>query len=126
MTEISTPSVLLSLPAGAVQAGLRGTSDRAAQLASSLLAWEDVLSICQTVQGISGPMESRQNIRCMQMFTGAFMYAAGNHIGIGYGSCSGMVGGAPLNQLPDGAKANSLFGWGIAHETEAVRATLSS
>ncbi len=116
VTEISTPSVLLSLPAGAVQAGLRGTSDRAAQLASSLLAWEDVLSICQTVQGISGPMESRQNIRCMQMFTGAFMYAAGNHIGIGYGSCSGMVGGAPLSQLPGGATANSLFGWGIAHE----------
>jgi len=116
VTEISTPSVLLSLPAGAVQAGLSRVSDRAAQLENSLLAWEDVLSICQTVQGISGPMESRQNIRCMQMFTGAFMYAAGNHIGIGYGSCSGMVGGAPLSQLPDGAAANSLFGWGIAHE----------
>lgn len=116
VTEISTPSVLLSLPAGAVQAGLSWVSDRAAQLENSLLAWEDVLSICQTVQGISGPMESRQNIRCMQMFTGAFMYAAGNHIGIGYGSCSGMVGGAPLSQLPGGAAANSLFGWGIAHE----------
>ena len=115
VTEISTPSVLLSLPAGAVQAGLSWVSDRAAQLENSLLAWEDVLSICQTVQGISGPMESRQNIRCMQMFTGAFMYAAGNHIGIGYGSCSGMVGGAPLSQLA-GATANSLFGWGIAHE----------
>ncbi len=116
VTEISTPSVLLSLPAGAVQAGLSRVSDRAAQLENSLLAWEDVLSICQTVQGISGPMESRQNIRCMQMFTGAFMYAAGSHIGIGYGSCSGMVGGTPLSRLPAGATANSLFGWGIAHE----------
>lgn len=116
VTEISTPSVLLSLPAGAVQAGLSRVSDRAAQLENAVLAWEDVLSICRTVQGIGGTMESRQNIRCMQMFSGAFMYAAGSHIGIGYGSCAGMVGGAPLSSLPDGAKGNSLFGWGIAHE----------
>ena len=115
VTEISTPSVLLSLPAGAVQAGLR-QADRAAQLENSVLAWEDVMSICRTVQGIGGTMESRQNIRCMQMFSGAFMYAAGSHIGIGYGSCAGMVGGAPLSQLPDNAARNSLFGWGIAHE----------
>ena len=66
-----------------LQLRLDEAEDRAAQLENSLLAWEDVLSICQTVQGISGPMESRQNIRCMQMFTGAFMYAAGSHIGIG-------------------------------------------
>ena len=114
VTEISTPSVLLSLPAGAVQAGLRG--DRAAQLESSVLAWEDLLSLCRTVQGISVTMESRQNIRCMQMFSGAFMYAAGNHVGIGYGSCAGMTGGAPLSSLPQGARSNGLFGWGIAHE----------
>ena len=116
VTEISTPSVLLSLPAGAVQAGLSRASDRAAQLENAVLAWKDVMDVCQTVQGISGAMESRQNIRCMQMFTGAFMYAAGSHIGIGYGSCAGMVGGAPLSSLSDGADHNSLFGWGIAHE----------
>ena len=61
-------------------------------------------------------MHSRQNIRCMTMFSGAFMYAAGNHIGIGYGSCGGMVCGKPISQLQAGDTANRLFGWGIAHE----------
>ncbi len=115
VTEIATPSVLLSLPAGAVQAGLRGT-DRAVQLENSILAWEDVMSICRTVQGITVQPEARQNIRCMQMFTGAFMYAAGNHVGIGFNSCAGMTGGAPLSQLAPNALSNNLFGWGIAHE----------
>ena len=113
VTEISLPSVLLSLPAGAVQAGLRN-ADRVTQLANAAAAWEDVMSICRDVQGIDGVMESRQNIRCMQMFTGAFMYAAGSHIGIGYGSCSGMVGGTPLSLLS--GSGNGLYGWGIAHE----------
>ncbi len=44
------------------------------------------------------------------------MYAAGNHIGIGYGSCAGMVGGTPIDQMSAGFTANNLFGWGIAHE----------
>ena len=114
VTEIATPSVLLSLPAKAVQSGLKG--DRTAQLLSSVEAWEEVMQICRTVQGITGAMETRQNIRCMQMFSGAFMYAAGSHIGIGYGSCAGMVGGAPVRELAADASANRLFGWGIAHE----------
>ena len=114
VTEIATPSVLLSLPAKAVSAGLKG--DRTAQLTNSVEAWEELMQICRTVQGITGTTETRQNIRCMQMFAGAFMYAAGNHVGIGYGSCSGMVGGAPVKNLASDAKANSLFGWGIAHE----------
>ena len=79
------------------------------------------MHICKTTQGINNTydkndMTSRQNIRCMQMFAGAFMYAAGNHIGIGYGSCAGVVSGLPIARLPAGATVNSLFGWGIAHE----------
>lgn len=117
VTEISTPSVLLSIPATSVSGR---TAD---QLKNSILAWEDVTYICRTTQGIdavrenSGRMAERQNIRCMQMFEGAFMYAAGSHIGIGPGSCSGMTGGTPV---PSGGLAagssNSLFGWGIVHE----------
>ena len=60
-------------------------------------------------------MHTRQNIRCMTMFSGAFMYAAGSHIGIGYGSCGGMVVGKPLSVTGEG-NPNKLFGWGIAHE----------
>ncbi|MBD5161952.1 MAG: hypothetical protein HDT14_08090 [Oscillibacter sp.] len=114
VTEIATPGVLLSLPARAVQSGLKG--DRTAQLLGSVEAWEELMEICRTVQGITGTMETRQNIRCMQMFSGAFMYAAGSHIGIGYGSCAGMVGGSSVRNLAANASSNSLFGWGIAHE----------
>ncbi len=122
VTELSLPSVLLSLPATAVRdnTGTAG-ANRADQIYDSILAWEDLMHICKTTQGIdktyeASDMQTRQNIRCMQMFAGAFMYAAGSHIGIGYGSCGGMVCGKPIEQLSASAGANQLFGWGIAHE----------
>ncbi len=122
VTEISTPTVLLSLPALAVwNNGPAGVSAKAEVLFQSILAWEDTMHICKYTQGIDNTygdndMQTRQNVRCMQMFAGAFMYAAGNHIGIGYGSCAGMVSGKPISALSTGFSANSLFGWGIAHE----------
>lgn len=122
VTEISTPTMLLSLPAAAVQNGAgRSRAERIETLYQTILAWEDVMHICKTTQGIDktyaqNDMRTRQNIRCMQMFTGAFMYAAGNHIGIGYGSCAGMVCGKPIASMGASDTANRLFGWGIAHE----------
>lgn len=122
VTEIATPTVLLSLPAAAVlDASGRSRSERVETLRQTILAWEDLLHICNTTQGIDNTyakndMQSRQNIRCMQMFSGAFMYAAGNHVGIGYGSCGGMACGKPIDSLAPNASANQLFGWGIAHE----------
>ena len=122
VTEISLPTVLLSIPAAAALGGSgRSRAERVETLYANVLAWEDLMHICKTTQGIdntygSGDMTTRQNIRCMQMFSGAFMYAAGNHVGIGYGSCAGMVCGRPISSLEAGASANGLFGWGIAHE----------
>ena len=122
VTEISTPTMLLSLPAAAVQSGAgRSQAERIETLYQTVLAWEDVMHICKTTQGIDktyaqNDMQTRQNIRCMQMFTGAFMYAAGSHIGIGYGSCAGMVCGKPIASMGASDTANRLFGWGIAHE----------
>lgn len=123
VTEISTPVVLLSLPALAVKSvlGAGSREEKVETLYNAILAWEDIMAICKKTQGIDGvyehnDMQSRQNIRCMTMFTGAFMYAAGNHIGIGYGSCGGMVAGRPISLLAPNAGANQLFGWGIAHE----------
>ncbi|MCI8477612.1 MAG: hypothetical protein HFE97_04595 [Oscillospiraceae bacterium] len=123
VTEIGTPTVLLSLPAAAVNSGL-GSGDRETRITvlyQDIEAWEDLMHICKTTQGIddtyeNNTMEVRQNIRCMQMFAGAFMYAAGNHVGIGYGSCAGMVSGRPISALGPDATANNIFGWGIAHE----------
>lgn len=128
-TEISTPSVLLSLPADQVLAGLKGVgNDESAMVEAmyqNVLAWEEELFVANQVQGIidsstalSGyqyPMTTRQNIRYMRMFAGAFMYAAGNHIGVEYGSTSALVQGKPTSVTGAGS-ANGLFGWGIAHE----------
>lgn len=123
VTELSTPVVLLSLPALAVNNALGKGSreEKITTLYNAVLAWEDIMAICKRTQGIdrvyeANDMRTRQNIRCMTMFAGAFMYAAGNHIGIGYGSCGGMVTGRPIAQLGANATANQLFGWGIAHE----------
>lgn len=117
VTEISMPSVLLSLPAAAVQNSLGTDKAQAVEkLYQNVLAWEDVMHLCKTTQGIdntyaNNDMTYRQNIRYMQMFGNAFMYAAGSHVGIGYGSCGGMVCGRPLS-----SGTPALFGWGIAHE----------
>ena len=91
----------------------------------NVLAWEDELFVANKVQGIISsdvemanyryPMTTRQNIRYMRMFAGAFMYAAGNHVGVGFGSTTGLVCGKPVS-VTGRDKANGLFGWGIAHE----------
>lgn len=119
-TEISTPSVLLSLPANKILDGL-GTDNKVETMYQNILAWEETLFVANKVQGIIGsadtlagyryPMQTRQNIRYMRMFAGAFMYAAGNHVGIGYGSASALAQGRPTS-----SGNPMLFGWGIAHE----------
>ena len=128
-TEISTPSVLLSIPASQALAGLKGTNRGVEEMVDAMyqnvLAWEDVLFVANKVQGIipseqnaagyKYPMTTRQNIRYMRMFAGAFMYAAGNHVGVGWGSTTGLVCGRPVSVTGQNA-ANGLFGWGIAHE----------
>lgn len=119
VTEISLPTVLLSLPASAVMDNTSkgGEVQQSDVLYRTVEAWEQVMHIAKYTQGIDktydkNDMTSRQNIRYMQMFAGAFMYAAGNHIGVEYGSCGGLVNGSPMDSAGNG----SLFGWGIAHE----------
>lgn len=128
-TEISTPSVLLSLPADQVLSGLKGVNNDEDAMVNAMynniLAWEEELFIANKVQGIidadatlagyTYPMTTRQNIRYMRMFAGAFMYAAGNHVGVEYGSTAALVQGKPTSVTGAG-QANGLFGWGIAHE----------
>ncbi|MBS5801152.1 MAG: M60 family metallopeptidase [Clostridiales bacterium] len=83
-----------------------------------MLAWEEVIKVTHTTYGLDNPLDvlkSRQNIRYMRMFANAFMYAAGSHIGVGYGSTGALVQGKPTSVTGEG-NANGLFGWGIAHE----------
>lgn len=121
-TEISGRNILLSLPADQVLAGITAaTPDKEAQiekLYNNMLAWEEVIKITHTTYGLDNPLDvlkSRQNIRYMRMFANAFMYAAGSHIGVGYGSAGTLVQGKPTSVTGEG-NANGLFGWGIAHE----------
>lgn len=121
-TEISGRNILLSLPADQVLAGITAaTPDKEAQiekLYNNMLAWEEVIKITHTTYGLDNPLDvlkSRQNIRYMRMFANAFMYAAGSHIGVGYGSTGALVQGKPTSVTGEG-NANGLFGWGIAHE----------
>lgn len=67
---------------------------------------------------------NRINIKYQRMFTGAFMYASGHHVGIGYGSVPGMMTGVPFKFDENGNLVNGedgqLFGWGINHEVGHV------
>lgn len=134
-TEIATPSVLLSLPADQVLAGLGGAQASAKEMTQKLYdaicAWEQLLFLANKTQGVIDgdavfadyryPMETRQNIRFSRMFSGAFMFAAGSYVGIDYPETRSMVTGYPLGQNSTGGgidadDVNGLYGWGIAHE----------
>lgn len=122
-TEIALPHVLLSLPASQVKAGTSGVDS----LYNNGLAWEEIMQLTYRTHGIDEAglesSRSRHNIRYMRMFGNAFMYASGSHIGIGFGSCSGMLGGRPTSVTGEG-NANGLFGWGIQHEIGHVMDSL--
>lgn len=120
-TELSLRNVLLSLPATEVYDALQGYDTRAEQveaLYQNILAWEELLMVCNVAYGLDdweNPREARQNIRYMRMSDTAFMYAAGNHIGIQYSSVASLLKGQPTSITGEN-NGNSLFGWGIAHE----------
>ena len=126
-TELMGDHMLLSLSAQQVLAGLGSgtTAEKAKRLNDSLLAMDQTMELFYQHKGLTetaaDPINrvpsQHLNIRYMRMFAGAFMYAAGNHIGIGWGSVSGMAQGVPLQADENGAYlAGDLFGWGIGHE----------
>lgn len=127
-TEISLPKVLLSLPADQVLAGITAgnltANAQVDRLYNNTLAWADLIGVLYKTHGIDDPNTeaSRQNIRYARMFGNAFMYASGQHIGIGYGSAAALVQGVPVG--PQTTAQNQLFGWGIAHEIGHVMDTL--
>lgn len=120
-TEISLPNVLLSLPAVPVQkaiiSGTETLEKKVDKLYNNVLAWDELLEVLYTTHGVDDKKaeRSRVNIRYMRMFAGAFMYASGAHIGVGYGSTGALVQGRPTSVTGEG-KGNGLYGWGIAHE----------
>lgn len=147
-TEIEGERIMLSLPADqilkGIEAGLSGNEEAEVnRVYDTLLAWEQLMKISYAQQGLlekaidldgNGEISSsenqyfnanraprnRINIKYQRMFTGAFMYASGHHVGIGYGSTPSMMQGVPFKFDANGNLVNkdegSLFGWGINHE----------
>ena len=127
-TDIMLDQMLMSVSAEQILAGLGGgtTQERADKLAGSLQAMDEMMELFYHHKGLtrdeSAPATDRMpvqhlNIRYMRMFAGAFMYAAGNHIGIERGSVSGLSSSVPVQTDGNGKYVSGrYFGWGIGHE----------
>jgi len=126
-TEIMLDHMLYSVSGKQIMAGLKGTTldEKANQLLNSLNAMDQMMELFYQNKGLNenaAAINDRYpaqhlNIRYQRMFAGAFMYAGGNHIGIEWGSVSGLSNGIPFEAAENGKYlSGSLFGWGIAHE----------
>ncbi len=130
-TDIQLDQMMLSIPASQVLAGL-GSSGAETKLANTTKAMEDMLLLFYQHKGLTNSFAEGTseevvnknhlpyqylNIRYMKMFSGAFMYASGNHVGIEWPETKGLMNGVPVQADEKGAyKSGSYFGWGIAHE----------
>ena len=135
-TDIGTERVMFSVPGSEVLKGLDAklqkegkditTENRATALAAILDSADTMVNLFYNHKGLSEDKDAgstnrmpagRLNIRYMIMFNGAFMYAAGQHIGIGFDSVTGLFNLDDFKTNADGTyKSGNLFGWGIAHE----------
>ncbi len=132
--EIMTDTMLYSVPAAKVAASCKGSTlrERAESLIKHMDGSEQLMRLFYQHKGLmferegatgSNRVSSQHlNIRCMQMFAGAFMYAAGNHIGVGYPESGNFAILNPISDAataPGGTRASGdgfYFGWGTAHE----------
>lgn len=125
-SDILMEKMLVSLPAPQILAGLGSGSaeERAKKLVDSMDAMENMMDLFYQHKGLNPSATNvvdqyprrHLNIRYQRMFAGAFMYASGNHIGIEWGSATGMVTAQPVLDENGKYKSGRYFGWGIAHE----------
>lgn len=127
-TDVLLDQMMLSVPVTQLLAGLGSGSDaeQVDRLLASLDAMDQMMVLFYQHKGLTnlpGAGDKNRlpsqhlNIRYMRMFAGAFMYAAGNHIGIGWESVPGLAQGSPITLNADGTyQSGDYFGWGIAHE----------
>ena len=127
-SDILLDTMMLSLPAEQLLAGAAGSTvqERAVKMLASLDAMDDMMYLFYQHKGLNANAadevdkipKGHLNIRYQRMFAGAFMYAAGNHIGIEYGSAAGLTSCTPPETDANGKwiGGGQYFGWGIAHE----------
>lgn len=123
-TEIVTNEGLFSVSATAVKnaiaSGLTTIDEKVNRVLESVTAFDEMVNMFYRHKGLSMNSSdskdrkpaARINIRYMRMFDGAFMYAGGLHVGIGFGSIGGLLQGKTF----DSGSFNGYFGWGISHE----------
>ena len=133
-TDVMLDQMMYSAPAQQLlaAAGAGSTEERAAKLLASLDGMDQMMELFYQHKGLTDSFEAgtdasvaklnslpsqHLNIRYTRMGAGAFMYAAGNHIGIEWGSVPGLGQASPVVLDENGAKVSgAFFGWGIAHE----------
>jgi len=121
-TEITLENMMYSVPALEVWNTIK--SDPVNKLSNSIAAMEQEIDYFYQFKGLNKNASdkdaypyTRLNIRYHQMFTGAFMYAGGKHIGIEYGSVGSLFSTSPVITDENGRyESGSFSGWGIAHE----------
>lgn len=133
-TDIVSKYLMYSVPASQIKAAL-GDGDvdtRAQKLLTSLRSGDAMMTLFYQHKGLANNLTdedkkvygtnnalptSRQNIRYMRMFAGAFMYAGGLHIGVEWDQ-SGAAATSPGVTTDGNGKyvSGNFFGWGIAHE----------
>ncbi len=133
-TELMTDTMLYSVPATQAARSCTGSTlrERAESLITHMDGSEQMLKLFYQHKGLMEPGEGvaktnelssqHLNIRLMQMFAGAFMYAAGNHIGVDFPESGNFAILRPISDAataPGGTKQSGdgfYFGWGSAHE----------
>lgn len=121
-TEITMENMMFSVPATQVWEAI--SDNPAHKLEQSIAAMEQEIDYFYQFKGLNKAAKdndaypnTRLNIRYHQMFTGAFMYAGGKHIGIEYDSVPGLFKTTPVTTDDNGKKTGGSYsGWGIAHE----------
>ena len=127
-------SIMFSVPASRILDGLGGLktdrNEQVERLIKTTKSSEEMVQLYwqhkglgtmttaeqQKYGGKNGVPAGHLNIRFMRTNPGVFMYAAGNHVGIQYGSCA--LSSTPGTTFDENGKYQSgyYFGWGIAHE----------
>lgn len=126
-TDIMLDQMMYSVSAEQIAKALGSgnVTTRAKKLDQSLKAMDQMMVLFYQHKGLTDDATASAkdrlpsqhlNIRYMRMFAGAFMYAAGDHIGIEWGSVGGLATAVPVESENGKYVSGNLFGWGIAHE----------
>jgi hypothetical protein len=126
VTDIVMNGMMYSVPADVVWKAINENGNPTETLTQAITAMEQEVELLYQHKGLHKSETSgtdcfpaqRLNVRYQEMFDGAFMYAGGKHMGVGY-SIAGIL--SKMTPVETDSKGNAiddinLSGWGVAHE----------